>query len=196
MVSKLNKWNEAYQGADIATAKAAQVLIENRHLLPKKGKALDLACGRAGNAIFLARRGFYVEAVDISPVVLSSVEQYVAQQKLPITCICQDIEKEGLVKEKYDVIVVSYFLNRALFPEIIKALRPNGLLFYETWSQQRVDDSGPKNPDFRLKTAELLALSSSLRPVFYREEGDCGDRTKGLRNVAMLVAQNSQKEGG
>jgi len=196
MASKLDKWNEAYKGADIATAKAAQVLIENEHLLPKTGKALDLACGRAGNAIYLAKRGFDVDAVDISPIVLSSVEQYVSQQNLSITCICQDIEKNGLIDEKYDVIVVSYFLDRALFPEIIRALKPNGLLFYETWSQKKVDDSGPNNLDFRLKATELLKLTSALRPLFYREEGDNGDVSKGLRNVAMLVAQNTQKEGG
>lgn len=196
MVSKLNKWNEAYQDADIASTKPAQVLAENQHLLPREGSALDLACGRAGNAIFLARHGFDVDAVDISPVVLLSVEQYVAQQALPVSCICRDIESEGLLEKQYDVIVVSYFLNRNLFPQIIKALTPNGLLFYETWSQQKVDDSGPKNPDFRLKPTELLGLTSDLHPLFYREEGGNGDTSKGYRNVAMLVIQNLQKEGG
>ena len=196
MVSKLDKWNDAYQDTDIATAKPAQVLVENQHLLPRDGSALDLACGRAGNAIFLAKHGFNVDAVDISPVVLSSVEQYVIQQNLPVSCICRDIESEGLLEKQYDVIVVSYFLNRKLFPQIIKALKPNGLLFYETWSQQRVDDSGPKNSDFRLKTTELLELTSVLRPLFYREEGDNGDVSKGFRNVGMLVVQNIEKEEG
>ena len=190
MASKLDKWNEAYQVADIATAKPAQVLFENQHLLPITGKALDLACGRAGNAIFLARHGLDVDAVDISPVVLSSVEQYVVQQNLPVSCICRDIESEGLLEKQYDVIVVSYFLNRELFPQIIKSLKPNGLLFYETWSQQKIDDSGPRNPDFRLKAAELLDLTSGFHPLFYREEGGNGDTSKGFRNVAMVVIQN------
>ena len=190
MVSKLDKWNEAYQDADISSAKPAQVLIENNHLLPRKGEALDLACGRAGNAIFLAKHGFDVDAVDISPVVLSSIEQYVTQHDLPVACICQDIENDGLLKKQYDVIVVSYFLNRALFPQITRALKPDGLLFYETWSQQKVDDSGPKNPDFRLKATELLELTPTLRPLFYREESDNGDVLKGSRNIAMLVTQN------
>jgi SAM-dependent methyltransferase len=196
MGSKLDKWNEAYQGADISSAKPAQVLVENNHLLSKKGKALDLACGRAANAIFLAKHGFDVDAVDISPVVLSSVEQYVVQHNLSVTCICQDIENNGLLKKQYDVIVVSYFLNRMLFPQIIKALKPNGLLFYETWSQQKVDDSGPKNSDFRLKPSELLKLSSGLRPLFYREEGNNGNISKGSRNIAMLIVQNVEKQGG
>jgi len=189
MNTKLDKWNEAYQNADIASAEAAQVLVENAHLLPTKGNALDLACGRAGNAIFLAKQGLGVDALDLSPVVLESVDKYAKQQSLSITCECKDIESEGLPDKNYDVIVVSYFLNRDLFPEIIKALKPNGLLFYETWSQEKVDNSGPSNPDFRLIAGELLTLSQPLRPLFHREESNQGDLSKGCRNTAMLVAK-------
>ncbi len=189
--SKLNKWNEAYQAADIANAKPAQVLFENKHLLPvMKGDALDLACGRAGNAILLTQCGFNVDAVDISPIVLSKVEQYVAQKNLSIVCECRDVEQEGLSEKKYDVIMVSYYLYRELFPQIIASLKPNGLLFYETWSQQKVDDSGPSNPDFRLKMGELLDLTAPLQTLFYREEGESGDISKGHRNSTMLVARN------
>ena len=190
MKSKLKKWNEAYQGVDITSARPAQILVENTHLLPKTGDALDLACGRAGNAIFLSQHGFNVDAVDISPVVLTSIEEFVAQHDLSITCEKRDIEEEGLKEKKYDVIAVSYFLSRELFPQLIKSLKPNGLLFYETWSQEKVDDSGPSNPAFRLKAGELFDLTAPLRILFYREEGDSGDCSKGHRNTAMLVAKN------
>ena len=190
----LQKWNEAYKDADIASAKSAQVLSENAHLLPssllQSSHALDLACGRAGNSIFLAEQGFNVDAVDISPNVLESLESFVKQLSLPISCECRDIETTGLSNKKYDVIVVSYFLNRELFPQIINALKPNGLLFYETWSQEKVDDSGPTNPNYRLRAGELLDLSQALRPLFYREEGVQGELSKGIRNIAMLVAKN------
>jgi len=188
-LATLKKWNEAYQKADISIAKPVQVLSENAHLLPENGDALDLACGRAGNAIFLARRGFIVDAVDISPVVLGYVEAFVNEQGLSILCQCRDVESKGLAMKQYDVIVVSYFLNRDLFPQIIKALKPNGLLFYQTWSQEKIDDSGPGNPLFRLKAGELLELSQSLNLLFYREEGSQGNILKGSRNVAMLLAQ-------
>lgn len=189
MVSKLDKWNDAYQGVDIASTKPARVLAENLHLLPESGDALDLACGRAGNAILLSKYGFNVDAVDISPVVLASVEQFVEQQDLSILCEVRDIEKEGLSGKEYDVITVSYFLNRQLFPQIIKSLKPEGLLFYETWSQQKVNDTGPNNPKFRLEMGELLKLTAPLKTLLYREEGGSGDTSKGYRNTAMLVAQ-------
>jgi len=192
--SPLKKWNEAYENADISSAKPAQILSENVHLLPstlpQDSNALDLACGRAGNAIFLAKQGFTVDAVDISPNVLESLGSFVKQKSLSISCECRDIETKGLSDKKYDVIVVSYFLNHELFPQIINALKPNGLLFYETWSQEKVDNSGPSNPAFRLQAGELLNLSQTLRPLFYREEGDQGDASKGTRNIAMLVAKN------
>ncbi|MCF6190439.1 MAG: methyltransferase domain-containing protein [Cocleimonas sp.] len=190
----LKKWNEAYKNADIASAKPAQVLSENAHLLPsslpQNCNALDLACGRAGNAIFLAKQGFNVDAVDISPNVLESLDSFVKQQSLSISCECRDIESKGLSDKKYDVIVVSYFLSRELFPQITHALKPSGLLFYETWSEEKVDSSGPNNPTFRLQAGELLNLSNTLRPIFYREEGDLGESSKGTRNIAMLVAKN------
>lgn len=192
MTNKLKKWNEAYQDADIATAVPAQVLLENEYLLPKKGDALDLACGRGGNALYLARlksSDLQVDAIDVSPVVLDKLKKYTAQHSLAINCYLRDIESEGLLQKKYDVIVVSYFLYRNLFPAIVSALKPNGLLFYQTWAQDRVDDTGPNNPKFRLASTELLSLTTPLIPLFYRENGIIGDVEKGLRNEAMLVAR-------
>ena len=189
MKNKQDKWDEAYQDADIASAKVTQALADNSYLLPQNGTALDLACGRAGNAVFLAKKGFEVDAIDVSPVVLSHLKKYVVSQDLSVDCIQRDIENEGLSDKQYDVIVVGYFLNRDLFPQIIKALKPNGLLFYQTWSQLKIDDKGPSNPDFRLKAGELLSLTTPLRTVLYQENGDCGDTARGLRNEALIIAQ-------
>ncbi len=198
MKNKKQKWNDAYKGADFSTAAAASVLIENAHLLPtsdvKPLNALDLACGRAGNSQLLSKLGFAVDAVDISSVVIEGLENLVAQGNLNIECILRDVESTsndgGLPDKKYDVIVVSYFLNRELFPQIKTALKPNGLLFYQTWSQLRVDEVGPNNPNFRLASGELLELCDGLKPVLYRENGLEGELTKGLRNEAMIIAKN------
>ena len=197
MTDKLAKWNEAYQDADIATAAPAQVLQENAFLLPCPDQAsafhaLDLACGRGGNAIFLAQRGFSVDAVDISPVVLDHLSAYAKKQVLSIHCIERDVETRGLPDTQYDVIVVSYFLCRPLFEGIIAALKPGGLLFYQTWTQQMVDKTkGPGSSRFRLARAELLTLTKPLIPVLYRENGLLGDVSSGLRNEAMLIARKS-----
>jgi len=189
--SNQKKWDEAYQDADFSSATAVQVLLDNLYLLPPKGNALDLACGRAGNAQLLLEQGFQVDAMDISEVLIKGLKSYVERQDLKINCMQRDVESSGLPEKKYDVIVVSYFLNRELFPQIIRTLKPDGLLFYQTWSQQSIDDSGPSNPEFRLQTGELLELCAAMRVILFREEGKQGDIRKGLRNEALLIAQKT-----
>ena len=190
-MSKKDKWDLAYKNADFSNAPIASVLKENTYLLPQEGKAkaLDLACGRAGNAQLLAKLGFCVDAIDISPVVLNGLRSFAKKQKLDIQCILHDVEKEGLIKKEYDVIVVSYFLNRTVFPQIVSSLKNNGLLLYQTWSKESVDDSGPSNPDFRLSSGELLKLCSSLQVLYYRENGREGDISNGIRNESMIIAK-------
>lgn len=189
---KLKKWDNAYQGVDISSALASRVLAENAYLLPQKaGDALDLACGRGGNALFLAKRGFTVDALDISTVVLEQLESFINDKPLAINCIKRDVEAQGLLPQKqYDVIVVSYFLDRSLFSQIIDALKPAGLLFYQTWSQLSTDETkGPNNPAYRLKSGELLKLSAEMRVIYYREDGLQGDIKHGIRNEALLICQ-------
>ena len=190
MLDKKKKWDEAYKHADYSSAKAATVLSDNSHLLPLTGgDALDLACGRAGNAQYLAKQGFTVDALDISSVVIAGLESYVKEQELHIETILRDVEREGMTEKKYDVIVVSYFLNRNLFPQLLESLKPEGLLFYQTWSQIKVTDAGPSNPNFRLKEGELLELCKSLKIVLYKENGIIGNTDTGLRNEAQIIVQ-------
>ena len=183
---KLKKWNECYQEADISTATAATILQQNTHLLPPTGQALDLACGRAGNAQLLSQYGFKVDAFDFSNNVINALKQH---KNTAINPKVWDSETDSLRTDYYDVIVVSYFLQRNLFPNIIKALKTGGLLFYQTWSQQCIDTSGPKNPNFRLQQGELLSLCTGLRIVLYREEGQLGNLEQGNRNEAWLIAE-------
>ena len=190
MPDKKKKWDEAYEQADYSSAVAATVLSDNSYLLPLiGGDALDLACGRAGNAQVLAKKGFTVDALDISSVVIEGLEFYSRERELHIETILLDVESNGMPEKKYDVIVVSYFLNRELFPQILESLKPGGLLFYQTWSQLKVTDAGPSNLNFRLKAGELLELCASLKVVFYKENGILGSTNTGLRNEAQIIAQ-------
>ena len=103
----------------------------------------------------------------------------------------RDIEQEPPPAESFDVIVVSYYLERALARPIIEALKPGGLLFYQTFTRIAVGSEGPSNPDFRLDDNELLQLFSPLKLRAYREENRLGDLTRGTRDVAMLVAEKT-----
>ena len=87
------------------------------------------------------------------------------------------------------MIVVSRYLERDLCPAISAALRPGGLLFYQSFVRDRVSDHGPDDHDFRLATNELLGLFPGLLVRLFRDEGSLGDVSRGLRDETQLVAQ-------
>lgn len=182
------KWNARYQDADPAASRPCEVLKTFAYLLPPAGRALDLACGLGGNARLLAARGLETYAWDRSPVAIDRLQAHAAAQDLPIRARVRDVEAEPPEPDAFDVIVVAYFLERDLAPALELALRPGGLLFYQTWTRESVDDRGPGNPLFRLAPNELLQLFPRLRVVSYREEGLFGDSAQGLRNEAWLIA--------
>ena len=182
------KWDAIYGGEGQA-GEAARVLFENSHLLPARGQALEAACGRGANALLLASLGIHTDAWDISAVAIESLQAEAERQDLTIRCEARDIMQQPPGADSYDVIVVSHFLERGLIPLLIKALRPQGLLFYQTFTRSRVSERGPSNPDFRLADNELLELCAGMRVLVYREEGRVGDTGRGFRDLAMIVAQ-------
>ncbi len=185
-----DKWNKRYQQNSLEP-RAARVLMDNLHLLPRQGSALDLACGLGGNALLLAERGLSVEAWDLSPVAIDKLTHQA--RDLPIQARTVDINVTSLPVNQFDVIVVSYFLERRLAPAIIDALRPNGLLFYQTFNQNQCG-RGPTNPAWRLQDNELLRLFKPLSVRYYREEGMTGD-AQAIRDEALLVAQKILSPG-
>ncbi|MFV8833832.1 class I SAM-dependent methyltransferase [Aquisalimonas sp.] len=184
-----DKWDARYRTASPTDARAAQVLTDNLHLLPTKGRGLDLAAGLGGNAYVLGRHGITTEAWDLSPVGSRLIESYAHTTGLPVIARVRDVIAQPPETDTFDVIVVSAFLHRPLCDAIASALRPGGLLFYQTYCQTRVSTGGPSNPDFLLADGELLQLFPGLKPIVYREEGTLGDPFVGFRDRAMLVAE-------
>jgi SAM-dependent methyltransferase len=169
-VSDADKWNEHYRSAAASPLPAAcRVLSDNLHLLTAHGRSLDLAAGRGANALLLAQHGFESHAWDISEVAIAQLEETARQQGLVVHGQCRDVVTQPPEAESFDLIVVSRFLERALCPAIALALKPGGLLFYQTWTIDSME--GPGNPAYRLQRNELLRLFSGLEIIFYREEG-------------------------
>ena len=183
-----HKWNQRYQASECSSL-ASQVLVENVHLLAKQGDALDLACGLGANAIFLAKQGLSTIAWDISDIAIDKLNASCENLSLQIGTEVRDVVLNPPAQSSFDVIVVSRFLERTIVPSLIEALRPGGFIFYQTFVVNKQTDIGPSNPEYLLKSNELLRLFQSLIVRVYREEGLEGDLGKGFRNEAMLVAQ-------
>jgi len=181
------KWDALYRDAQVGAP--ARVLLENAHLLPGRGDGLDVACGMGANGFFLAERGLKVEAWDVSLVAIEKINKLAAERKLKVSGVAKDVVLQPPAAQSFDVIVVAHYLERSLFPALLAALRPGGLLFYQTFTRARVDDAGPRNEAYRLADNELLQLCAPLRLLVYREEGTVGDVSRGFRNLTMLVGQ-------
>jgi tellurite methyltransferase len=187
-------WDSRYR-AGLGVGIAAEVLTANAHLLPATGCALDLACGLGGNAMFLAARGFQVNAWDSSRVAIERLDSAARAQSLRLIAQVRDVLEKPPSAASFDVIVVSHFLERRLAAPICHALKPGGLLFYQTFSRQAVTDKGPQNPAYRLAPNELLQLFGALLVRVYRDEGRLGDLSQGFRDLAYLVAQKPDATG-
>jgi tellurite methyltransferase len=182
------KWDEIYRTTQ-SSPTAAEVLTGNSHLLPQQGRALDLACGLGGNALFLADRGLNVDAWDISSVALNYLQTQARQKGLAATIRHGEITSEALAENSYDVIVISRFLDRTLGNAIMGALTDKGLLYYQTFTRNKLNRTGPNKPEYLLDSNELLKLFSPLTLVFYQEFALIGDLRHGNRDEVCYIGQ-------
>ncbi|MGF1546404.1 MAG: methyltransferase domain-containing protein [Thiotrichales bacterium] len=184
------KWDARYAAAPLESTRPAWLLEQFAHLLPPSGDALDLACGLGGNALWLARRGFAVRAWDLSAVAIERLGSEAARTGVAVAAVVRDAAALASVDAGFDVIVVAHFLDRSVIPALRAAVRPGGLVFYQTYTRERrALASGPSNPDFLLQPNELLTLFAGWRILLYRDEGQVGDLSLGQRDLAYLVAR-------
>ena len=184
-----DKWDKHYNSCANELPRPTEVLFHNQHLLPVQGAALDLACGRGANAICLAENGLTVTAWDISSSALEYLSHNAKEKGLTVNFEARDISKLPPEADSFDVIVVSRFLDRNIIPDIRNAIKSYGLIFYQTFINDKVNGTGPDNPDYLLDKNELLFFFKDWKIIFYREEGQIGNVDKGFRNQAMIIAQ-------
>ena len=183
-----DKWNQIYQSEAMNNEPVA-VLAENLFLLPRTGTALDLASGLGANALLLAKQGMTTQAWDISAVAMHKLQLQADVHAIPIKAFTKEITPDSFAANSFDIIVVSRFLDRSICDAIMESLKLGGLLFYQTYTQQKVSEQGPKNLRFLLAENELVQLFSSLKLVYYRENADLGELQQGLRNEAQFIGQ-------
>ena len=153
-------------------------------MLPPRGPALDVACGSGRNALWLAERGLDVLGLDRDAPRLDELRRLAAARGLWLGAKVFDLEAGGEIgPEKYDVIVVVNYLHRPLFPALVRALAPEGLLVYETFTAAQAARGKPTRPEFLLQPGELLELVSTLEVLRHRE-GDFEGRS-----LASVVAR-------
>ena len=191
------KWDARYrQGAYRTRRRPAAFLSAWADELPRRGWALDLACGIGRNARFLALRGLAVDAVDISPVALAAAKQQAGG--LDIRWIEADLEAGFTPMRDYDVIVNIRYVQLDLVAALLPFLRPDGVLVVEQHLRQapRAGQAaavvGPSNPAFRVAPGALARLAGGL-DIAHLEEGCFTDPDGGVAALARLIARRPRQ---
>ncbi len=188
------RWNRKYRkkGPKAYGSEPAPWLVSHRPLLDRlpRGRALDMACGNGRNALYLARLGFTVDALDISDVAIGWLSDRVRQEGLPVHPRCCDLTTEKLPERRYEIVLNFNYLERSLFSGLEEALKGGGLLIFESFTR---DDPfvarRPINPAFTLEAGELRGAFADLAVLDYRETTLFADDPEKTRAVASLVAR-------
>ncbi len=202
MPSSQAEWDAKHSLAAIEPAEPpAGILTELWPLLPS-GPALDLACGRGRNTFFLAERGRHVTAVDWSAAALDILEERAIALKIAVHRIRRidevkqpapggidllqaDLASVKLPVNSYALILCVRYLQRSLFPQICRTLRPGGMLLMETYTKAQLDfPGGPREPAHLLDQGELRKAFPELQTVFYRE-------LRAEQGIASLAARKA-----
>jgi len=185
------RWDERYRQEEAAPDRGpASFLVEQRHLLPPHGQALDVAMGVGRNALYLASLGYEVTGIDVSGVEVERCRREAGHRGLSIEAVQADLESYQLPRAAYDIVINFYYLQRDLAPQIEGALRPGGVLVFESFTtEQRQFGWGPQNDEFLLQPGELRSLFPGLEVLVYREGVVERDSEPGMKAVASLVAK-------
>ena len=166
------RWNRRFGRTEEPVCPAGEPELASAIPLPgDHGLALDLACGRGANALFLAESGYDVVALDIAENGLSACQRAARQLDLNVYPVVMDLDCLVLPRTRFSLISVVRYLNRNLFPMLENSLAPGGFLFYKTFNRRFLVDNPDFNPDYVLQEGELLQAFAALDRVAFDESG-------------------------
>ena len=133
-------------------------------------RALDVAMGRGRHAIALARAGWRTFGVDVALEAVREAMSAARGEGLRVEGWCADLTQHPLPRGRFDLVVVSRYLQRDLFADLRAALAPGGVVIYETFTTaQRALGRPPTSADHLLEPGELLRRFDGLEVLGYVE---------------------------
>lgn len=156
-------WDERYSAEEYAYGTAPnEFLVENVGCIPK-GNVLSLAEGEGRNAVFLAKQGYSVTAVDASLVGLNKARKLAAENGVVLEFIHADLADYDLGENKWDGIVSIFCplpssLRKDLYKRVIAGLKQNGVFLLEAYTPDQLKHgTGGGN------SADVMQSKESLR---------------------------------
>lgn len=180
------RWNVRWREKTDEAWEPDPWLVRTRPLLPA-GKALDLACGRGANALFLASEGWTVTAVDVSDEAIGQLRRKADQCRLEVEALRMDLEKNpDLPPQAFDLVIQMYYLHRPLLPLLKRTVKPGGMAVIRTFSSAGPFPAPTIDDRFVLRTGELSRAFSDWE-IMLDEEGVEPSRKGG--SLAGIVAR-------
>ncbi len=169
------RWDRRWSEADVSGSGSLAWLDALLALGPRGGRALDVAAGAGRAALWLARAGFDVLAVDVSPVALARLDAAARAEGLRVETRALDLERDPLPPGPFDWITCFAYLQRGLFPELRARLAPGGLVVCEIATVHNLERHERPGRRFLLEPGELPRLLEPLE-IVYADEGWREDR--------------------
>ena len=153
--------NGKHSAMTVESRSASPFLVAVADRLPP-GRALDVAMGEGRNAIFLARRNYQVVGIDRRAAAVVAAQRAARAAGVPLEMVCADLEHWRLPASRFDVAVNIRYLQRSLVPSLRAAVRPGGMIVFETFLIEQMRLGHPRNPAFFLAHGELRELFSGF----------------------------------
>lgn len=175
------KWNMKYQERlEGLNEPVPNLRLTNHAAYLNGGTALDLACGLGGNSLFLARRNYQVEALDISDIAINYLQEQAEKDNLkiqPRVCDLTDLKNLNWTNDSFNIVVISYYLDRSLFSFVKSIIKEGGFLFMETFYQLPQTENQGVSAQYKLEPKELLAEFGDWNVLFFEENKQEGRQT-------------------
>jgi len=188
----MTTWDERFRTGEYPSEPDPSPVLREYVDETPDGRALDIACGTGRNAVFLAERGYEVDALDQSIEGLQITRANAAARDVDdrINPIRADATQFVYPEGRYDVVTVSFFRTLDRLSDIKSALQPDGVLFYQHHLRSAPPAAvGPTSDRYRFCSNELLRACLDLTVLYYEESSE---RREGKRSATVeLVARNS-----
>ncbi|MBI4509121.1 MAG: class I SAM-dependent methyltransferase [Deltaproteobacteria bacterium] len=163
------KWDGRYRETGGPEFPPHEFVLRAEPVLPTRGCAFDVAGGVGNHALWLARRGLDVTLADISQVALDIARERAFAHGLALKLVELDFDVDPLPQGTWDVILCSYFLDRALYRTFAPALSASGLLLIMHPTVKTLERSPKPSREHLLNDGELLELVGDLDVLDYEE---------------------------